>query len=46
MSIEQENNDMLRSQIKEVAHHSKEIKEVEEEVKGQSTSSWFIMVKK
>jgi hypothetical protein len=28
MSIEQENNDMLRSQIKEVAHHSKEIKEV------------------
>ena len=28
MSIEQENNDMLRNQIKEVAHHSKEIKGV------------------
>jgi len=27
-SIEQENNDMLRNQIREVAHHSKEIKEV------------------
>ena len=28
MSIEQENNDMLRNQIKEVAHHSSEIKKV------------------
>jgi len=28
MSIEQENNDMLRNQIKEVTHHSKEIKGV------------------
>lgn len=28
MSIEKENNDMLRNQIKEVAHHSSEIKKV------------------
>jgi len=28
MSIEQENNDMLRNQIKEVTHHSQEIKGV------------------
>lgn len=28
MSIEQENNEMLRNQIKEVAHHSREIKDV------------------
>ena len=29
-----------------VSQGKEEVKEVEEEVKGQSTSSWFIMVKK
>jgi len=29
-----------------IAQGQAEIKEVEEEVKGQSSSSWFIMVKK
>jgi hypothetical protein len=29
-----------------ISQGKEEVKEVEEEVKGQSTSSWFIMVKK
>ena len=29
-----------------VSHGKEEVKEVEEEIKGQSTSAWFILVKK